>query len=103
MHILFDKLTSNSSKKFSFSCLETTWRPAAPETGFLQLLNLEAYPKNLKTWENLSHKNDFIPYNLSSQSKDKAYTHGLRKCVKTFPPLAIFQRSCINFFAFYLR
>ena len=48
-----------------------------------------AYPKNLKTWENLSNKNDFISNNLSSQSKDKTYTHCLRKCVKTSPPLDI--------------
>ena len=52
----------------------------------LELRNLEAYPKNLKTWENSSYKNDFIPNNLYSQSKDKAYTPCLRKCVKTSPP-----------------
>ena len=51
-------------------------------------MNLEAYPKNLITWENVSYKNDLIPNNLSSQSKDKActQTHGLHKCVKTPPP-----------------
>ena len=38
--------------------------------GGLQLLNLEAYPKNRKTWENLSYKNDFI----------------FNKCVRTPPP-----------------
>ena len=36
---------------------------------------------------NLSYKSDFIPNILSSQSKDKAYTQCLRKCVKTSPPL----------------
>ena len=77
MHILFNKLTSHSS-----------FLPVVQRTpGGLQLLNLESYPKNLKTWENLSYKNDFIPNNLTSQSKDKAYTPCLHKCVKTSPPL----------------
>ena len=68
-------MTSNSSKKIDF--------------GFhLSRDHMEAYPKYLKTWENLSNKNDFIPNNLSSQSKVKPIpTHCLRKCVKTSPPL----------------
>ena len=53
----------------------------------LQLLNLEACPKNLKTWKKLLYKNDFIPNKVSSQSRDKACTHGLRKCVKSKLPL----------------
>ena len=78
MHILFHKLISNSF----FSVL-----PVQRPPGGLELRNLEAYPKNLKTLENSSYKNDFIFNNLSSQSKDKAYIPGLRKCVRTPPPL----------------
>ena len=55
-------------------------------------MNLEAYPKNLITWENVC-KNDFIPNNLSSQSKDKACTqsHGLHKTPPPPPPLNSFK------------
>ena len=68
-------------KNFFFSFL-----PEQRPPGGLELRNLEAYPKNLKSGGNSSYKNDFIPNNLSSQSKDKAYTPGLRKCVRTSPP-----------------
>ena len=61
----------------------------------LELRNLEAYPKNIKTWENSSYKNDFIPNNLYSQSKDKAYTPCLRKCVKTSPPPPIYLEQIL--------
>ena len=69
----------------SFTCPKTIWRPAAPEPRGLS--------KNLKTWENSSYKNDFIFYNLTSQSKDKAYNHCLRKYVKIPPPLFILVKS----------
>ncbi len=74
------KLTSNSSKKKLF------YFYLSRSPGGLQLPNQEVYPKNLKTWENLSYKNDFIFSNLFSQSKDKAHTHCFRKFVKTSPP-----------------
>ena len=83
-----------SVSKKSFTCPETTWRPAAPEPGGLS--------KNLKTWENLSYKNDFMPNNLSSQSKGKAYNHRLRNGVKTppLPTLLLDVKGQTNFFIF---
>ena len=84
--MLFYKLTSNCSNKKFFIFL-----PVQRPPGGLELRNLEAYPKNLKTWENSSYKNDFIPNNLSSQSKDKAYTPGLRKCVINSPPNRLYE------------
>ena len=79
--MLFYKLTSNCSNKKFFIFL-----PVQRPPGGLELRNLEAYPKNLKSGGNSSYKNDFIPNNLSSQSKDKAYTHRLRESVRTSPP-----------------
>ena len=78
MHILCYKLTSNS--------LKILFLPVQRPPGGLELRDLEAYPKSLKTLENSSYKNDFIFNNLSSQSKDKAYIPGLRKCARTPPP-----------------
>ena len=46
-------------------------RPAAPKPGGLQLVNLEAYPKNLKTWK-IHHKGmilSLITYPLSPKMK----------------------------------
>ena len=75
MHILLHKMTSNFST--TKKCI--WFLPVQRPPGGLQLLNLETYPKTLKTWENLSYKNDSIPNNLSYQSKDKAYRYSLSK------------------------
>ena len=112
MHFLFYKLTFNFKKKNIFACVQRppgglkplnmeacsswTWRPAAPEHGGLQLLNMEAYPKNPKTCE-LSYKNDNSPNsnNLSSQFKNikPRYTH----CYANVSKLPLPLLSIINY------
>ena len=52
--MLFNKLTSNCSNKKFFIFL-----PVQRPPGGLELRNLEAYPKNLKSGGNSSYKNDF--------------------------------------------
>ena len=56
--------------------------------GGLQLLNLEAYPKNLKTLKiyHIRMILSLITYPLSPKIKPIP-THCLRKCVKTFASL----------------
>ena len=95
--MLFNKLTSNCSNKKFFIFL-----PVQRPPGGLELRNLEAYPKNLKSGGNSSYKNDFIPNNLSSQSKDKAYTHRLRESVRTSPPpVQSFIQDPCDIFVYY--
>ena len=72
------KTSLNFLKKFNKLLVliftgQSNRRPAAPELGGLQLLNMESYPKNLKTWSNLSYYISMIlsqiTYHLSPKIK----------------------------------